>query len=89
MDDETKKIIKEHFKVIPKDVQDAITSIDLSTKLKKITKRKVEISPDTVNGRKLFRVRIGPIASVSQADVLSAKLKKAGFNLAMPVIEFS
>ncbi len=39
MDDETQKIIKDQMKLLPKDVKEAIVSVDYKTKLQEITKR--------------------------------------------------
>lgn len=45
------------------------------------------IYPGNVDGRKYYRVRLGPIASVEKADALLARLVSEGNNSAMIVVE--
>jgi rare lipoprotein A len=47
----------------------------------------VEISPISVDGRQLYRVRIGPIASVARADMTLAVVIEKGHAEARIVIE--
>ncbi len=48
----------------------------LSTKLSSIAPSKIE--PVTVKGKQLYRVKLGPIASVDQADAVLDKVVRAG-----------
>lgn len=47
----------------------------------------VSISPAPVNGRKLFRVRLGPIDNVDDADRLLAEVVQAGYAGARTVVD--
>lgn len=47
----------------------------------------VTVTPIPVNGRELFRVRLGPIENVSDADRLLAQVVRAGFGTARTVVE--
>ncbi len=47
----------------------------------------VAISPANVRGREFFRVRIGPIPSVDQADSLMSRLSAAGHKQAIIVVD--
>jgi rare lipoprotein A len=42
----------------------------------------VEVSEARVDGRRLFRVRVGPVAGVSEFDALIARLRQAGVGAA-------
>jgi len=46
-----------------------------------------EISPTMVNGRALYRVRVGPIASVDQADLLLARVVGVGATDAKIIVD--
>lgn len=48
---------------------------------------KVHIVPTTVNNKKLFRVRLGPVADADAAAALVAKIKSYGYNDAKVVRE--
>jgi rare lipoprotein A len=50
----------------------------LAQKLSKISKTSIEVA--SVNGRQVYRVKLGPVASVSQADALLEKVVRAGEN---------
>lgn len=47
----------------------------------------VNVTPYPVNGRELFRVRLGPIRNVTDADRLLAEVIQAGYNTARTVVE--
>ncbi len=47
---------------------------------------KIDISPTLVNGRTFYRVRVGPVASVDEADRLLAKVVAAGGSEAKIVV---
>ncbi len=47
----------------------------------------VDVSPVLINGRNLFRVRVGPIASVEQADGVLSQVIDAGFPHAQIVVD--
>lgn len=47
----------------------------------------VTVTPIPVNGRELFRVRLGPIADVADADHLLARVVRAGYGTARTVVE--
>lgn len=47
----------------------------------------VNVTPYPVNGRELFRVRLGPISNVTDADRLLAEVIQAGYNTARTVVE--
>lgn len=55
----------------------------LSVKLSKIASTKIE--PVTVKGRQLYRVKLGPIATVEQADAVLEKVIRAGNDTAKVV----
>jgi rare lipoprotein A len=48
---------------------------------------KVHIVPTTVNNKKFYRVRLGPIADAATADALVSKIKSYGYNDAKVVRE--
>jgi rare lipoprotein A len=56
----------------------------LQLKLNQVTK--TEIAPSTVAGRVFYRVRIGPIKSVDEADALLSRVVSAGGNDAKIVV---
>jgi rare lipoprotein A len=43
--------------------------------------------PALVNGRQFYRVRLGPVASVDQADALLARLASTGRKESLIVVE--
>ena len=45
------------------------------------------VYPATISGQKFYRVRLGPVASVEEADELLARLVQGGQNNAMIVVE--
>lgn len=47
----------------------------------------VSVTSYPVNGRELFRVRLGPISNVMDADRLLAEVVQAGYNTARTVVE--
>jgi rare lipoprotein A len=47
----------------------------------------VSVTPVPVNGRELFRVRLGPIENVDQADSLLSEVVRAGYSGARTVVE--
>ncbi len=47
----------------------------------------VHIVPTTVNNKKLFRVRLGPVADAAAAAALVGKIKSYGYNDAKVVRE--
>ncbi len=57
----------------------------LQVKLNQVTK--TEISPAMVGGREFYRVRIGPIATVDEADQLLARVVGAGASDAKIVVD--
>ncbi len=48
---------------------------------------KTKVDPASVNGKQLFRVRMGPLNDVTQADTLLAMLTQIGHPLATVVVE--
>ena len=48
---------------------------------------KIDISPMTVNGRAFYRVRVGPIASVDEADQLLARIVGVGASDAKIIVD--
>ena len=48
---------------------------------------KASVYPAMVNGKQYYRVRLGPVASVNEADALLAQVVSAGNNGAMIVVE--
>lgn len=48
---------------------------------------KTDISPMTINGRALYRVRVGPIGSVNEADQLLARIVGVGANDAKIIVD--
>lgn len=47
----------------------------------------VQVNPAIVNGRNFYRVRVGPIPSVDQADVILASVIDRGFESAMIIVD--
>ncbi|MCW8915550.1 MAG: SPOR domain-containing protein [Magnetovibrio sp.] len=47
----------------------------------------VSVTPITVSGRELFRVRIGPVADTIQADTLRARVVAAGYDNARTIVD--
>ncbi len=47
----------------------------------------VSVTPITVSGRELFRVRIGPVADAAQADTLRARVVAAGYDNARTIVD--
>ncbi len=47
----------------------------------------VRVTPVSVSGRELYRVRLGPIADVAHADILLAQVVEAGYANARTVVE--
>ena len=45
------------------------------------------VTPVPVNGRELFRVRLGPVADVADADRLLNQVVEAGYDTARTVVE--
>jgi rare lipoprotein A len=56
----------------------AVQSNAENLKAKLSTLAPVQVTPVMVNGRQLFRVRLGPLASVAEADRVLAKVLAAG-----------
>lgn len=48
---------------------------------------KTGVYPANVNGQHFYRVRVGPVASVEEADKLLARLIEGNFNTAMIIVE--
>ena len=47
----------------------------------------VKLSPVLVGGRDLYRVRIGPLGTVAEADKILQKVSGAGYNSARIIVE--
>jgi len=47
----------------------------------------ISVTPISVNGRDLYRVRLGPIADVADADLLLTAVVRAGFGTARTIVE--
>jgi rare lipoprotein A len=57
----------------------------LRTKVSKDLGRAAHVDASETNGRALHRVRVGPLGSVGEADLLVAKLESLGLNQARVV----
>lgn len=51
----------------------------IQIKAKSITKYPTTIEPVNRNRRTIYRIKVGPITTVTKSDILSAKLQAAGF----------
>jgi rare lipoprotein A len=51
----------------------------LEARAREITKEPCKIYPNTLNGRTLYTVKIGPIAKVGTSDTIVAQLTAHGF----------
>ena len=59
----------------------------LRTKVAKDLKRAVLVDTDQINGKALHRVRVGPVGSVDEADLLVAKLESLGLEEPRVVVD--
>jgi rare lipoprotein A len=48
---------------------------------------RVEVHPALIGGRQFYRVRLGPVSSVDQADALLSRVVNAGNKSAIIVVE--
>jgi len=59
----------------------------LRTKVAKDLQRSVRVDTDQINGKAFHRVRVGPLASVDEADLLVARLETLGLEQARVVVD--
>ena len=84
--------VVEQFPVSPSNIYVQAGSFSNSANAAKLAQNlqgfaRAQVFPATVNGQEFFRVRLGPVATVDQADALLTQMASSGHQDALIIVD--